>query len=243
MAKNNAVLGLENLKSIKKVGKICNECVNGKAIRTSHKRKDKTARAILDLIHTDICGPISPKGKNGEKYCQFLTDDYTGEMWASSMKLRSEAGKCTKNMVLNAQKMASKHVKAVRMDGAKELTLGDTKKFLDANWSLLEEVPPYSLESNGRDERLNRTVFEKGRTILSDLHMMCTLEYYKKLWSEAIQCIVHVYNSTLTRNTNREARGKTPYELVTGKNLDISNLRIFGSKVKVLAGLRKGKYG
>jgi len=54
------------------------------------------------------------------------------------------------------------------------------------------------------------------------------------LWPESVQCIVHVYNRTLTKSTNREARGKTPYEPVTGKKPDVSHLRIFGSKVKVL---------
>lgn len=56
----------------------------------------------------------------------------------------------------------------------------------------------------------------------------------QKLWPEAVQCVVHVYNKTLTKSTNKEARSNTPYELLTGKKPDISHLRIFGSKVKVL---------
>jgi len=112
---------------------------------------------------------------NGELHCQLLTDDYSGAMWAYTMKRKSDASEGSKKMVLQAQKMSSKKVKTIRMDGAKELTLGGTKAFLDENGTLIEEVPPYSPESNGRAERPNRTVFEKVRTILSDLHMMCSL--------------------------------------------------------------------
>lgn len=33
---------------------------------------------------------------------------------------------------------------------------------------------------------------------------------------------------------NREARNRTPYEVITGRKADLSNLRIFGTRVKVL---------
>lgn len=69
---------------------------------------------------------------------------------------------------------------------------------------------------------------------MDDLHVMCSLDSYKKLWPEAIQCVVHVYNRTLTKSTHKEARGKTPFEIVTGNKPDISYLRIFGSQVKII---------
>lgn len=234
MERKEAVLGLDYLKSIDNLKNKCTSCVDGKATKASHLPREKKAREILDLMHMDLVVDIKPKGLKGEQHCQLLTDDYSGAMWASTMKLKSGASSATKTMVLQAQKMSGKKVNTIRTDGAKELIEGDTKKFLDENSTLIEESPPYSPESNGRAERANRTVFEKVRTILADLHMMCSLESYKKLWPEAIQCVVYVYNRTLTKSTHKEARGKTPYELVTGNKPDISNLRIFGSQVKVI---------
>lgn len=58
--------------------------------------------------------------------------------WASTMNLKSDASKNTKEMVLKAQKMSSKKIKTIRSDNAKEHTLGDTKAFLDENWTLIE---------------------------------------------------------------------------------------------------------
>ena len=65
---------------------------------------------------------------------------------------------------------------------------------------VLDEIPPYFPESNGRAERPNRTVFEKARTISSELNMMCKSDWYQKLCPEAIRYVVHVYNRTLKRS-------------------------------------------
>ena len=185
-------------------------------------------------MHTDLCGPISPEGLNGEKYMQLLTDDFSGAIWVSNLKTKAEAARGTKDMVLHAQKISGEKVITIRPDGAKEFKEGDCKACLDSNGTLLDDIPPYSSESNGRAERANRTVMEKARTILSELNMVCSFEDYKKLWPEAVRCVVYVYNRTLTRATHKDVRDKTPYEIVTGNKPDLSNLRIFGTKVKVL---------
>lgn len=81
---------------------------------------------------------------------------------------------------------------------------------MDGNGTLLDDVPPYSPQSNGRAKRRNRTVFDEAHTILSELNMICKFDDYKSLWPEAARCVVHVYNRTLTRATHKYERGKTP---------------------------------
>lgn len=150
------------------------------------------------------------------------------------MPKKSGAADATRQMVLHAQKLADAKVIAIRPDGAKELRLGATKAFLDKNGTLMDAVPPYYSQSNGRAERANRTVFEKARTILEEMAMMVTLPNYQKLWPEALECVVHVLNRTLTRSSHRDVRNMTPYEIITGNKPDLSYLRIIGTKVKVL---------
>lgn len=58
--------------------------------------------------------------------------------------------------------------------------MGETKKFLDENGTVLDEAPPYSPQSSVRAERPNRTVYGKSGTILSELNMMCTFDGYEK---------------------------------------------------------------
>lgn len=147
MERKKAVLGLENLKSTKSE---CTSCVDGKATKAPHPPSEKKSREVLELMHMDLVVDIKPVGLKGEKHFQLLTDDYSGAMWASTMKLKSDASKYTKEMVLQAQKMASKTVKTIRTDGAGELSQGDIKIFLDENCTLIDLSPPYSPESNGR---------------------------------------------------------------------------------------------
>eukprot|EP00171_Calliarthron_tuberculosum_P012290 IDg12290t1 len=108
-------------------------------------------------------------------------------------------------MVLHTQKIASKKVISIRPDNAKELTKGLAKEFLDDNGTVIDPILPYSPQFNGRAESASRAVLEKALTILSKLNMH-----------------------------TKDMRKKTSYEILTGNKLDLSHIRIFGSKVKVL---------
>ena len=159
------------------------------------------------------------------------------------MANRSGKGEAIKKMVLHAQKLSGKEVSRIRPDDAKEFKLGNLKKFLDENGTLIDDISPYSPECNGRAERVNRTILEKARTILAELNMICKFDGYKKLWTEAVQCVAYVHNRTLTKSSHKDVRHMTPYEIIIKKKPDLSNLRMFGTKVKVLKPkkYRKGK--
>ncbi len=64
-------------------------------------------------------------------------------------------------------------------------------------------------------------MFEKARTISSELNMMCKFDGYQKLWPEAIRYVVHVYNRTLARSSHANVRNKAPFEIITGEKPDL----------------------
>ena len=70
---------------------------------------------------------------------------------------------------------------------------------------------------NGVSERLNRTLIELCRSMLSYSKLP------KKFWAEAIATSVHVKNRFLFKIAN-----KTPYECLYNVKPDVSNLRVFG---------------
>ncbi len=109
-------------------------------------------RKVLELMHTDLCGKTTPEGINGELYAKLLTDDYSGAIWVSCMSQKSEVPKSTRNIVLADQKLTGKKVVTIRTDGGKEFTMANAKKFLDENCTVLDEIPPYFIQSNGRAE-------------------------------------------------------------------------------------------
>lgn len=116
-------------------------------------------------------------------------------------------------MLLHAQKLSGNKLISIRPDGANELTKEKTKDCLDANMTIIEEIPLYSPDSNGRSERPNHTMFEESPTILSELKMLRHLDQYKQLWTEAV-----TGNSNETRgtevNTARYGRFAGPTESI-----------------------------
>lgn len=78
-------------------------------------------------------------------------------------------------------------------------------------------------EHNGVAERLNRTLIERVRAMLHASGLP------KSLWGEAIAHAVWLKNRTSTRALGT----KTPYEMLYKSRPDLSNLPVWGSRVKV----------
>ena len=49
------------------------------------------ANAPLELVFSDICGPISPPTLGESQYFLLIMDDYSRLMWVAMMKFKSQA--------------------------------------------------------------------------------------------------------------------------------------------------------
>jgi hypothetical protein len=78
-------------------------------------------------------------------------------------------------------------------------------------------------EYNGVAERFNRTAIEKVRALLHDSGLPLFL------WGEALHHVVYLKNRTWTKSSP----GGTPYEILTGKKPDLSDLHPWGTRVFV----------
>ena len=55
---------------------VCEPCLEGKMTMRSFKAKGYRAKEVLDLVHTDLCGPMSTSARGGYKYFIIFIDDY-----------------------------------------------------------------------------------------------------------------------------------------------------------------------
>ena len=63
-------------------GELCNSCLAGKQRRLLFPKTTKYhAAETLELVHGDLCGPITPAMPGGRKYFILLMDDYSRYMW------------------------------------------------------------------------------------------------------------------------------------------------------------------
>jgi hypothetical protein len=69
----------------------CDVCQYGKQTRLPFPRKSAwRATERLQLIHTDVGGPMRTPSLNGSKYYIVFIDDYTRMCWIYFMKFKSE---------------------------------------------------------------------------------------------------------------------------------------------------------
>lgn len=99
----------------------------------------------------------------------------------------------------------------------------DSRIFFKKTGIKWERTTPYTPESNGIAERMNRTLKEKAKYLLVEAKLS------KRFWGEAINMACFLLN----RSPCSRIQNKTPEELWTGKTTDLSTLKAFGSEVKV----------
>ena len=56
---------------------VCESCLEGKMTMRSFKAKGHRAKEVLDLVHTDLCGPISTCARGEYEYFITFIDDYS----------------------------------------------------------------------------------------------------------------------------------------------------------------------
>ena len=96
---------------------VCTDCMVGKQHR-DHIPKKSTWRASqkLQLIHADICGPISPISNGKKRYSLCFIDNFSRKAWIYFLSEKSKAFnmfKCFKKLV---EKEIGMFIKCLRTD-------------------------------------------------------------------------------------------------------------------------------
>jgi hypothetical protein len=74
-----AVTGLPKLKGDHEG--VCNGCAQGKNIKNPFPKRDSKAEGVLELIHSDVCGPMPSSSISRYVYYVSFIDDYSHKTW------------------------------------------------------------------------------------------------------------------------------------------------------------------
>jgi hypothetical protein len=55
---------------------VCNGCAQGKNIKNPFSKRESKAEGVLELIHSDVCGPMPSSSISGYVYYVSFIDDY-----------------------------------------------------------------------------------------------------------------------------------------------------------------------
>lgn len=199
----------------------CEICVMGKCQRLPFKDSETCTTEVLQLVHSDLCGPIEVKSIAGSRYMLTFLDDYTHKVFVYFLKAKDEVFSCFKTFKNLVENQTGKTIKTLRTDNGGEYLSTVFEQFLKDSGIVHQLTVPRTAEQNGKAERLNRTIVEKVRCMLID----CKLP--NSFWAEAAHTAVYLLNQSPTKCLE----GKTPEEAWSNKKPNLEGLRIFGCKV------------
>ena len=83
---------------------------------------------ILDLVHSDVCGPISSVSLGGCEYYVKFIDDHSRKTWIYFLKTKSEVFKRFQEFKALVKNQIGKRIKVLRSDNGGEYT---SREFVD----------------------------------------------------------------------------------------------------------------
>ena len=217
--------------------KNCHVCAPSKQTRKSFTKDREGATRPCEIIHSDLMGPIKPVTFTTKYvYIMCVIDDFTRflQMFLLKSKMGAEVAKgmCEALRFLQALFPGPGQFSTLRCDMGTEYTGKDMTTVLEKYDIICDESEPFCHEHNGTVERLNRTIQERARALLFESG------FPTRMWDFAVNAACFIYN----RTPHSALDFVTPYEKLYQKVPDLSNIRIFGSRVNVLSeNVPKGK--
>jgi Integrase core domain len=129
-------------------------CLEGKQTRQPCHQPSTRATVPLDLIHSDLCGPIEPTTVGGTNYYLLFTDDYTrmSHIYPLNGKASKEVLGRFKEYKAEVENQKDMKIKRLRTDGGGEYGKVMSQYLTDSG--ILHEVTAlYSPDQNGVAER------------------------------------------------------------------------------------------
>jgi hypothetical protein len=211
----------------------CEGCVEGKQHRAPFP-KDGATRATkpLEIVHSDVCGPMRTTSMGGARYFVTFIDDFSRRVWIYMLKTKGECLEKFKEFKALAEKQSEHKIKVFRSDNGGEFISKGFRRFLKDHGIQRQTSTPYTPEQNGVAERANRTIVEMARSMIHAQHLK--LEF----WAEAMANAVYIRN----RCPTRALVSITPQEAWSGCKPCIAHMRVFGCiAYAMVADAKRGK--
>ncbi|KAL0416444.1 UNVERIFIED_CONTAM: Retrovirus-related Pol polyprotein from transposon TNT 1-94 [Sesamum latifolium] len=200
----------------------CESCLKGKMTKKPFVGQSVIANGPLDLVHTDVCGPLSIPTRKGFSYFITFTDDHSRYGYVYLMRYKSEAFGRFKEYRLEVENQTNRKIKVLRSDRGGEYLSGEFIDYLKENGILSQWTPPGTPQLNRVAERRNRTLLDMVWS------MMNFTELPPSFWGYALETAAKLLNIAPSKSVPR-----TPYEIWHGKPASYKYLRVWGSPAYV----------
>ena len=139
---------------------VCESCLLGKMTKSPFTGTCERGEGLLDLVHTDVCGPFRSTTKDGDRYYVTFTDDFSRYGYVYLIKHKSDTFEVFKRYQNEVENQLGRKIKVLRSDrGGEYLSI----EFFDhlKNCGIVSQLtPPRTPQLNGVAERRNRTLLD-----------------------------------------------------------------------------------
>ena len=196
----------------------CECCVQGRQKSAPHKDVITPGQHPMELIHSDVCGPIKPTGFDGSRYFVTFKCDCTNFSEVFCIKNKSMVFLCFRRFK-SFYERDGRRIRRFRTDNGGEYMGHDFQQFLADNGIFHEPTVPGNPQQNGESERL-------GLTLMSKMHpTLLSSGLDKDLWPEVLRAV----NYITIRCPVAKMDNKSPYEAWWGHAPSLGHLRTLGS--------------
>ncbi|CAA7043751.1 unnamed protein product [Microthlaspi erraticum] len=199
--------------------KFCEDCVIGKTHKASFGPAQHVTKEKLDYIHSDLWGsPNVPPSLGRCQYFISFTDDWSRKVWLYFLKTKDEAFDKFVEWKKMVETQSERKVKKLRTDNGLEFCNIKFDQFCKSEGVVRHKTCTYTPQQNGIAERLNRTLMNKIRSMLSESGLE------QKFWAEAASTAVYLTN----RTPSSAIEFDIPEERWTSAVPSLESLRRFG---------------
>lgn len=195
-------------------------CALEKIKRLPFPSSSSKSSGILDLIHSDVCGPMEVTSVGGKRYVVTFIDDYSRKVFVTFLRTKDQVFEAFFRFKARAELECGRKIKVLRSDRGGEYINSKFQKLFADTGIKHETSVAYCPESNGVAEWMNSTMISRARCMLIEA------ELDTDLWAEALNTAVYLIN----RSPNSAIDFAIPEERYSGKRTSLNHLRVFGSK-------------
>ena len=147
MIQKELVLGIPKINVEKE---ICESCLCGKQTRASFPQSTSfRGSELLELVHGDLCGPITPSTAARNRYIFVLIDDHSRYMWTILLREKSGAFEKFKSFKAMVEQETKQSYKTFRTDISGKFTSTKFNMFCEESGVHRHLTAPYTPQQNG----------------------------------------------------------------------------------------------
>ncbi|KAG8492727.1 hypothetical protein CXB51_010487 [Gossypium anomalum] len=176
------------------------------------------ASSKLELVHSDVCGPMRTESLSGNRYFILFIDDCTRYCWVYFLKHKSEVAQVFIKFKAAVETETGCKIKTIRSDNGTEYTSAQFQALCKDAGIKHQLTNVYTPQQNGVSERKNRSLMDMARCLLFEKNLP------KTIWAEAVNTAVYIQN----RLPTKALAHKTPSEAWFRFKPSLAHMKVFG---------------